>query len=900
MNVEVVRIDVRKCSSAMHYDFGRKSDFLKIVTRSPKHVAVLRRVFENGFYFKGSFIQETTYESNMPYALRFMIDREIQGMSWVEVKADKYSIVPPRDKVSHCQIEVKIDDPMDVVGHSYEDPKYTRIATLRILSFDIECLNENHHMPQPSKDPVITICCLLQGHDKTEPYLRQVFTLKECAPIVGAKVNWFESERQLLSAWERFVIETDPDIITGYNVGNFDFPYILDRASALNMKDFGKLSRIVKTVSKIKAATFSSQAFGTRDTKETNIEGRVQMDMIMIMLTEHKLPSYTLNSVSLKFLGKQKEEVHHSMINGLYEKDEFTRRKLAIYCLKDAYLALELMNKLLTVYNSTEMARVTGVPVSYLFKRGQQARVASQLYRRARDDDLVIPTVRAEKGAEEGIQFEGATVIQPSAGFYEKPVVTLDFASLYPSIMIAHNICYTTLVPADKLKDLLPTQYDKSPTGDYFVKREVKEGLLPSILKKLLDARKRARALLAKEEDPLTKAVLDSRQLALKISANSVYGFTGATRGMLPCIPISSSITAYGREMILATKRLVESIFTVENGYKCNAKVIYGDTDSVMILFGGDSIKEAMELGKEASKRITETFMRPIKLEYEKVYEPYLLFTKKRYAGLLYDSDPDHYKKLDAKGIETVRRDNCMLVKDIVNKSLDLIIRKRDKQGALNYCKEMISDLFLGKIDISNLIITKGIGKRTEEKHDATKTQYKAKQAHVELANRMKEENKGIGPNVGDRIAYVFVHSDKSNKAYDKSEDPIKVLEKDIPIDIQYYIEHQLRKPLGRIFQFVIPNAETEIFSGAHTKNRTTAKVATTALGNFFQAKLTCLGCRTGIERGAVCKNCEHKKRSLYVERLLELNSYERTYADLWVQCQRCHESMHEPIICHK
>jgi len=884
----------------MHYTFGTKSNFLKIITKTPKQVSALRRVFEGGFRLGGKNYQEETYESNVPYALRFMIDRNISGMSWVEVPAGKYKL-RTSEKISRCQIEVETRSPDFVIGHLYDEPAYTKIASLRIFAFDIECLHDERRMPQPDKDEIITICCIVQGHDKEEPYVRQVFSLKKCAPIVGANVKSCRTEAELLRAFHEFVIDVDPDIITGYNMCNFDIPYILDRAKALKLSEVAELSRVLDCASKTKSATFSSKALGTRDSKDTNIEGRIQMDMMQVIQTEYKLPSYTLNSVSLHFLGQQKEEVHHSMMRGLHEKDDFTRRKLAIYCMKDAYLALELMRKLLSVYNQTEMARVTGVPISYLFKRGQQIKVASQLYRRAKEDDIVVPTRRVDKGAgDDGIQYEGATVIEPTPGFYEKPVVTLDFASLYPSIMIAHNICYTTLIPNNKISGLDPTMYEKTPTGEYFIRSTVKEGILPSILRRLLEARKRARDLLAKEKDPFTKAVLNGRQLALKISANSVYGFTGAVRGMLPCIEISSAVTSYGREMILQTKNFVESNYTKEKGYSKDAKVLYGDTDSVMILFGVETVKEAMELGKDASGKVTQTFMRPIKLEYEKVYNPYLLLTKKRYAGLLFSSNPEKFDKLDAKGIETVRRDNCLLVKDIVNKCLELIIKKRDKEGALKYCKEMISDLLLGKIDISYLIITKGIGKRTEDKKDPTQTQYKQKLAHVELAQRLKDQNAGAGPGVGDRVAYVFVHSEKGNKGYDKSEDPLIALEKDIPVDIQYYIDHQLKNPLERIFEHVIPNAITEIFSGEHTKYRSVAKVGKTVMGGFFTAKPTCLNCRTAVDKGAICPNCQDKKRAIFVERMLELNEYERKYADLWVACQRCHESLHEAFNCHK
>merc|ERR1719401_755021 len=211
------------------------------------------------------------------------------------------------------------------------------------------------------------------------------------------------------------------------------------------------------------------------------------------------------------------------------------------------------------------------------------------------------------------------------------------------------------------------TQVTTTPSGCKFVKSDTRRGLLPMILEELLAARKRAKKAMAEAKDPLTKSVLNGRQLALKISANSVYGFTGATVGMLPCLEISSSVTAFGRTMIDHTKNLVEATYTVERGREHNAQVIYGDTDSVMVKFGTSSIEEAMKLGQEAADMVSETFLKPIKLEFEKVYCPYLLMNKKRYAGL-YWTKPEAYDKLDTKGIETVRRDNCGLARQLVDK----------------------------------------------------------------------------------------------------------------------------------------------------------------------------------------------------------------------------------------
>jgi DNA polymerase delta subunit 1 len=140
--------------------------------------------------------------------------------------------------------------------------------------------------------------------------------------------------------------------------------------------------------------------------------------------------------------------------------------------------------------------------------------------------------------------------VEPKSGFYRSPIATLDFASLYPSIMMAHNLCYTTLVRksnAELMGLVSGEDYVETEDGYCFVKPHIKKGILPGILEDLISARKRAKAELAKATDEMTKGVLEGRQLALKVSANSVYGFTGAVVGQLPCIEISSSVTSFGR-----------------------------------------------------------------------------------------------------------------------------------------------------------------------------------------------------------------------------------------------------------------------------------------------------------------------------------------------------------------
>ena len=320
----------------------------------------------------------------------------------------------------------------------------------------------------------------------------------------------------MLQKWRKFVEQVDPDLIIGYNIANFDLPYLLDRAKALKANQFpylGRLKSAFSTIStphfltrkadvrtQMKDTHFSSKAFGQRDSKETKMEGRLQLDVLQYMQREQKLRSYTLNSVCAQFLGEQKEDVHHSVITELQNGTPESRRRLAVYCLKvlwttdvvayvlttftcdqDAYLPQRLMDKLMCFINYTEMARVTGVPFNFLLSRGQSIKVLSQLFRKANDDGYVIPSLKSEGmdvlffpvflsniplGTDE--QYEGATVIEPKRGYYDVPIATLDFSSLYPSIMMAHNLCYTTLLDKqviDRLKLEKDVDYIQTPNN---------------------------------------------------------------------------------------------------------------------------------------------------------------------------------------------------------------------------------------------------------------------------------------------------------------------------------------------------------------------------------------------------------------------------------------------------
>ncbi|KAG8176686.1 hypothetical protein JTE90_018415, partial [Oedothorax gibbosus] len=849
----VLAVEIVQRENIYGYTKGGKRPFLKITVVLPKFLPAAGRLLENGIRWGSSGVKNfPAFETNINFEIRFMVDTKIVGCNWIEIPAGKYKKMASPS--SRCQIEIEVAW-NNLISHEPEGD-WSKIAPVRILSFDIECAGRKGIFPEANHDPVIQIANMVIRQGEKDPFIRNVFTLNSCASIIGSQVLSYQSEQQMLKEWADFVRDVDPDIITGYNIQNFDFPYLLNRAAHLKVSSFPFLGRMRNIRTVIKDSVLQSRQMGKRENKVINMEGRVQFDLLQILVRDYKLRSYTLNAVSYHFLQEQKEDVQHSIITDLQNGNDQTRRRLAVYCLKDAMLPLRLMEKLMCVINYMEMARVTGVPLTYLLSRGQQIKVVSQLLRKAVEHDFIIPTMKTEVGDD----FTGATVIEPVKGYYSDPISTLDFSSLYPSIMMAHNLCYSTLLQSVAVRDQMePGEFIKTPSENLFVKKSVRKGLLPEILEHLLSARKRAKDELKKETDPFKKKVLDGRQLALKISANSVYGFTGAQVGKLPCLAISQSVTAFGRMMIEETKTLVEKKYTTENpGYAQTAKVYYWGTDSGVIL----------------------------------VYYPYLLINKKRYAGL-YFTKPEIHDKMDCKGIETVRRDNCPLVANLINTCLEKLLINRDPKGATEYAKQTIADLLCNRIDISQLVITKELTKTDKE--------YAAKQAHVELAHRMKKRDPGSAPNLGDRVPYVIIAASKKTAAYLKSEDPIYVLENSIPIDTQYYLENQISKPLLRIFEPILgEKAESVLLCGDHTRTKTVVTSKIGALSAFTKKKATCVGCRSLLdkEESAVCDHCKCKESEIYQTEMSYLNSFEEKFARLWTECQRCQGSLHEEVLC--
>jgi len=545
----------------------------KFTLSAPGHINIARDLFEYGLVVEG--VPCPTCEANVQYVLRYMVDRDIGGGSWVRVPLH-YSAEPN----SNCTLELELYDPTSVMV--LKDT--SDILGIRTLAFDIECckIPETHGFVHPHVDPISQIACVVRQEGLSEYVDSVVFSLVPAGKSVAVplpdssiRVETFEGEKELLIAFRDYIVETDPDVFTGYNIDGFDFYYIFERAKQLKVLDFAYLGREMGQKSYAKRATFSSKAFGAREDYQIYIEGRFSFDMLKYIQRSVKLRSYTLSNVSNEFLNDTKVEMSYKLIPSYQAGTDEQRAHLCYYCWKDAELCLQLMDVRMAFVNSIEQGRVTGVPLDFLLAKGAQIKTFSNLLRLTAERGYLVPSRTANQNDE---KTKGATVVDPKRGFYTDTVVILDFKSLYPSVLIGRNICYSTKVDTTWAKRNLGSNDFWTPghgkgSRYSFVKRHVRKGIIPELSEYLLAARAQAKKDLKAEKDPRKKSVLDGRQLALKVVGNSVYGFLKANK--VTDKDLMEAVCQEGRWMIDQSVRMAEENYKQENIYGGIVCIVY-------------------------------------------------------------------------------------------------------------------------------------------------------------------------------------------------------------------------------------------------------------------------------------------------------------------------------------
>ncbi|MDD5616978.1 MAG: DNA-directed DNA polymerase [Candidatus Methanoperedens sp.] len=770
----IKRIEVVRRFEPIGY-FKNTVSMLKIILYDPKGVPVIRDEVKK--------MVDEIYETDILFRNRYMVDSGLGGMGWAAAEPDGNS--NDAGILSSINITSKKVEPIDILKN----------APFRHLAFDIECLPLRGSMPTPENSPIVLISLAFSPE----------FEGKKTLVLVGKKtgmsgeVESCINEETMLRRFFDIIREYDPDILLGYNSNSFDVPYIVDRIKVLNRKG----ARIEPLAGR-DGKTLYYRKIG--NITRVSVMGRIAVDVLPLLRREFSLKQYTLRNSAKELLGLEKLDIPFLEMEAYWNDSGEKFSKFVEYSRRDSELALAFLLKLRLLDKYIALARVSGTLLQDILDGGQTQMVENLILKEYKKHDRVLPArptgELSDERFDEGEELAGAEVLPPKKGLLEN-IVILDYKSLYPTIMMAHNLCYTTEVVGERPDDVIV-----APTGGVFVSRNVVKGIVPSILEELLDRRQATRAKMktANEEE---YRVLDATQLALKILLNSFYGYSGYARARLYSLTLASAVTSFGRENILRTKKLIEEeikemilkdgrVFEkgeIKDGKKVGLSVVYGDTDSVFVhlLDKELTFDEAQLVGNNIAKTVTESLVKPMELVFDSFARRAIFIAKKRYALLILEKTAQGMKeKIKVKGMETVRRDWCELTTRTVERVLELVLKEGKVDDAVELVKDTINrirSIDAGKDSelFNDLILTRQYTKKIES--------YKNKQPHVTVIEKLQK--RGIVANVGDRIPFVILAG--KGMFVERAEDPDYAKEKKLPLDVDYYVNKQILPPVERI-----------------------------------------------------------------------------------------------------
>ncbi len=953
--VDLLRDDICKYEVMVKkhlYNFQGESHFLFCACTSTKNLRNIVYTLSKPVKVDGwqTPIKFKVHEESATPILQLVSLRDIPTAGWIKFSGE---LVEKDEQISYCDREYHVK------WRGLKRGDRTDRVKPKIMAFDIEVNSEvENSMPcdRPG-DAIFQISCVFED--------RQILLIQGgTADIDDVEVRVYDSEEALLCAFLQLIKVEMPNVVTGYNILGFDMDYIIQRCSRFYLVDELKASGFTD----IFPAEEETIKLGRGDeSRFVDLEGIIFMDLLPIIKKDYKLDSYKLDNVANFFLNVGKDPVSIQDIWAAYRTGDMDM--VGKYCVKDSQLCLDLFKHLHCWVGLSEMATVCNTSIFDLYARGQQLKIYAQVYKHCLRENIIVDSDGYTSTSDEC--YKGAFVFDPVPGYYNR-VVPLDFSSLYPSLIIAYNICYSTIVGEDvpdeqcntfewedhvdcehdpkvvmykelssnintlsvdawwvrcgrthlkqsglaevisdinaaikplrtqrkELKLHVPVKHVETPhhklvqqikrdvvkkylecsikitgtvdqlsalrdaiTDDLvplgkkslteklkvqaliderpqkrvpkelktncahrryrFYKSDVKKGVIPTIIQKLLDSRKATKAALKVATDPGEKIVLDKRQAAYKVSANSMYGAMGVKRGYLPFMPGAMCITYAGRSAIEKTAELVRT--------KWDGEIVYGDTDSNYVVFPNiKTVTETWDYAIKVADGISAEFPAPMKLEFENtIYERFFILSKKRYMYQEIDRDGVLDPRIGKKGVILARRDNSGFVRSVYEKTIGMIFDKRSNEDVRDYLLETINKLFNNSLDKSLYVITKAVSnyegdeldgdsrlgrykiakalptdeaERRKLLGDKTEREYYLDQcpAQVQLAEKIKR--RGTMVCSGSRLEFVVLSVPGATTLGPRLEDYdyYKKRSRYLPIDKLYYLS-SLINPIDQI-----------------------------------------------------------------------------------------------------
>jgi DNA polymerase zeta len=699
---------------------------------------------------------------------------------------------------------------------------------MSVMSLEVHVNTRGSLVPNPEEDEVTCIFWCIQSDDEdieinvsNDGMHVGILVLSEDGSIAekisratSVEVEVESSELDVITRMVDIVRHHDPDILAGYEVHNSSWGYLIERARY--KFDFNLCDEFSRMKSQ-SHGRFGKDAdkWGFDHTSTIRVTGRHMINIWRAMRGELNLLQYTMENTVFHLLHRRIPHFAHRDLTAWYRSGiPRDLAKVIDYYVSRVQMDLEILESSELIPRTSEQARLLGVDFFSVFSRGSQFKVESLMFRIAKPENFIlISPSRKQVGSQNALECL-PLVMEPQSDFYPSPLLVLDFQSLYPSVMIAYNYCYSTFLGRvvswrgqnkmgftdykrePRLLELFKDQINISPNGMMYVKPEIRKSLLAKMLSEILETRVMVKSGMKVDKDDKTlQRLLNNRQLALKLIANVTYGYTSASfSGRMPCSEIADSIVQTGRETL---EKAIALIHSVE---RWGAEVVYGDTDSLFVYLKGRTREEAFDIGEDIADTITKMNPRPVKLKFEKVYHPCVLLAKKRYVGYKYEHRNQKEPEFDAKGIETVRRDGTPAEQKIEEKALRILFNTSDLSQVKSYFQSQCAKIMRGKVSIQDFCFAKEVKLGTYSDKGPPPP-------GALISTRRMLEDPRTEPQYGERVPYVVITGGPGARLIDRCVAPDVLLhDSQIELDAEYYISKNIVPPLERIFNLVGAN----------------------------------------------------------------------------------------------
>ncbi|CAH1398889.1 unnamed protein product [Nezara viridula] len=731
-----------------------------------------------------------------------LLERGIKGPSWIEITNAEPVLAP----FTWCKVEASCMKASDV--HVLK-PGLPHIPPLVLVTLHPQAV----HNPKTKQTEIVAVGCLVSNSypvDKPPP--EKLFNQHFCVFSKPSDLTWpydikehlsnfkktslerMESERALLNLLLTKLYRIDPDIIVGHDLSGYGIELLVKRLAFHKVPNWSRLGRLKRSV--IPTTKARNQI------EKIALTGRLMCDIKVTGKELLRARSFDLDSLCQLVLhfqeNKRQDFTDEEFKSCFYSGENLVKALWSI--MTDASYILRIFTELNALPLALQITNIAGNVMSRTLMGGRSERneflllhafhskgyiVPDKEYKKTAKDDDIDGNAEVTTGSRKKPSYAGGLVLDPKVGFYDDLILLMDFNSLYPSIIQEYNICFTTILPSSIDMDAdFNENYQK-----YFPEETVEPGILPTEIRKLVESRRDVKKLLKSAVSPEQKMQYDIRQMALKLTANSMYGCLGFSHSRFCAKGLAALVTAKGREILLTTKRMVESF-----GYE----VIYGDTDSIMINTRTKDYEQVHQVGKKLKFEVNKCY-KQVELDIDGVFKYMLLLKKKKYAAVTISKLPngEFVEKQEMKGLDIVRRDWSQLAaaagRHILNELLSNKSSDDRIDGIHNYLEKIRSDLETNKVPVTLLTVTKQLTKPPEEYTDAKNL------PHVQVALRLNK-NSAKRLKQGDTVSYVICKDGTNNSAAQRAYHVDELKSQDnLSVDVLYYLEQQIHPVISRL-----------------------------------------------------------------------------------------------------